>query len=438
MKKLLRYLLFFVLLAGFVYLGYFAYRKYAGQKERTVFRTAKIEKTDLIRSITATGTVEPEELVNVGAQVQGMITQFGIDRDGKAVDYGSRVKAGSVLARIDDALYAADVKSAKAAKLQAEASITTAKANILQAEAKLELAQLNMNRAKQLLPTNAIAKSTYDSELADYHVAVATVASARATLEQAQAQLASANATLEREERDLSYCVISSPVDGVIIDRRVNIGQTVVSSMSAPSLFLIAKDLRKMQVWVSVNEADVGQIKVGQNVIFTVDAFQNREFKGKVHKVRLNATMSSNVVTYVVEVETDNSDGVLLPYLTANVKFILARRNDVLAIPNAALRFTPEPSETVNADVIAKAQSSIKDKDRVLWVVENEMLRPVVVQTGMNDGTMTQVQSEKIKDGMTVVTGTEVLSGTEQVATTQKSPFLPTPPRRTTTGRRNR
>lgn len=440
MKKLLRYLLFFVILAGFVYLGYFAYQKYAGPKDRTVFRTSKIEKMDLMRSITATGTVEPEELVNVGAQVQGMITQFGIDQEGKTVDYGSRVKAGAVLARIDDALYAADVKSAKATKLQAEAAITTAKANILQAEAKLELAQLNMNRAKQLLPTNAIAKSTYDSEQADYHVAQATLASAKASLEQASAQLASANANLEREERDLSYCVITSPVDGVIIDRRVNIGQTVVSSMSAPSLFLIAKDLRKMQVWVSVNEADVGQIKVGQDVIFTVDAFENREFKGKVHKVRLNATMSSNVVTYVVEVETDNSNGVLLPYLTANVKFILARHNGVFAIPNAALRFTPEPSETVSADVIAKALSSVKDKERVIWVVENEMLRPVIVQAGLNDGAMVEIASDKIKEGMTVVTGMEVLSGAEQIsAAPSKSPFLPTPPRRgATSGRRAR
>ncbi len=439
MKKLLRYVLFFVILAGFVYLGYFAYRKYAGPKDRTVFRTEKIEKTDLIRSITATGTVEPEELVNVGAQVQGMITQFGIDRDGKTVDYGSYVTAGSVLARIDDALYAADVKSAKAAKLQAEAAITTAKANILQAEAKLELAKLNMNRAKQLLPTNAIAKSTYDSELADYHVALANQASANASLEQANAQLASANAALEREERDLSYCVIRSPVDGVIIDRRVNIGQTVVSSMSAPSLFLIAKDLRKMQVWVSVNEADVGQIKVGQDVIFTVDAFQNREFKGKVHKVRLNATMSSNVVTYVVEVETDNSDGVLLPYLTANVKFILARRSDVLAVANAALRFTPEASAAVRQDVISKARNARKEKERTVWMVENEMLRPVIVQTGLNDGTMTEIQSDQLKEGMTVVTGTEVLSSSAQAsAAPSKSPFLPTPPRRSSSGGRAR
>lgn len=131
----------------------------------------------------------------------------------------------------------------------------------------------------------------------------------------------------------------------MIIDRRVSVGQTVVSSMSAPSLFLIAKDLRRMQIWVSVNEADVGMIKVGQPVIFTVDAFQGREFKGEVQKIRLNATMSQNVVTYVVEVGTDNSDGTLLPYLTANVKFILDKRENAFAVPNAALRFTPDASD---------------------------------------------------------------------------------------------
>lgn len=437
MKKLIRFILFFAVLVALGYGGYLAYQKYAGPKERTVFRTEKIEKTNLIRSITATGTVEPEELVNVGAQVQGMITQFGTDANGKSIDYGSRVKAGELLARIDDSLYAADLKSAQASQLQAKAEISTANANILQAEAKLELATLNLNRAKQLLPTNAIAKNTYDSALADHHVANATLAVAKAALEQGNAQLASANASQERAARNLSYCVINSPVDGVIIDRRVNIGQTVVSSMSAPSLFLIAKDLRRMQVWVSVNEADVGQIKTGQEVLFTVDAFQNREFLGHVRKVRLNATMSQNVVTYVVEVETDNSNGVLLPYLTANVKFILAKRNGVLAVSNAALRFTPDTA-SVSPDVQAKIQNVSKngrEKERVVWVVENELLRPVTVQTGLNDGVSTEMQSDNLKEGMTVVTGSEVLSASDQVSSNpSKSPFLPTPPRQS--GRR--
>ncbi|MBE6370840.1 MAG: HlyD family efflux transporter periplasmic adaptor subunit [Lentisphaerae bacterium] len=441
MKKIIRLILGLAILAVLVYLAVLAYRKYAGPKDRVMFRTDTIRKTDLVRSITATGTVEPEELVNVGAQVQGMITKFGPDTKGKPVDYGSIVKEGGVLAWIDDSLYAAELRSAQASQLQAKASINSANSNILQAKARLQLAELNMNRAKQLRPTNAIAQNTYDEALADHDVAKANLAVAEASLAQAQAQLASANAAQERAARNLSYCVIKSPVNGVIIDRRVNIGQTVVSSMNAPSLFLIAKDLKRMQVWVSVNEADVGQIKVGLPVQFTVDAFQNRMFKGTVRKVRLNATMSQNVVTYVVEVETDNSDGTLLPYLTANVKFLLAQRQGVLAVPNAAFRFSP--SETM----IPPAYKGELDKpldrkkrERRIWVQHGNSIKPLVVTAGLNDGSTTEVSSPELKEGMVVVTGQEIQTAARQMAAgaggENRSPFLPSMPRRQRTQRR--
>ena len=393
-----------------------------------------------MRSITATGTVEPEELVNVGAQVQGMITKFGLDTDGKPVDYRSTVKEGGVLAWIDDSLYAAELKSAQAAQLQAKAAINSAKSNILQAKAKLELAELNMKRAQQLRPAKAIAQNAYDEALSAYDVAKSNLAVAEASQSQAEAQLAAANAAYERAARNLSYCVIKSPVNGVIIDRRVNIGQTVVSSMNAPSLFLIAKDLKRMQVWVSVNEADVGQIKVGLPVYFTVDAFQNREFKGAVRKVRLNATMSQNVVTYVVEVETDNSDGALLPYLTANVKFILAERKGVLVVPNAAFRFTPT-ADMVPEKYRGQLETTFdrKSRERRIWIQDGNSLRPLTVKVGLNDGASTEVSSPELKEDMVVVTGTEVETAAQQTAaggSENRSPFLPSPPRRQRTQRR--
>lgn len=442
MKKFIRLVLGLAVLAVIVYLGVLAYRKYAGPKDRVVFRTDTVRKGDLVRSITATGTVEPEELVNVGAQVQGMITKFGPDSNGKPVDYGSIVKEGGVLAWIDDSLYAAELKSAQASQLQAKAAVNSAQANILQAKARLELAGLNMKRAKQLRPTNAIAQNTYDEALADYDVAKANLAVSAASLAQAEAQQAAANASYERAARNLSYCVIKSPVNGVIIDRRVNIGQTVVSSMNAPSLFLIAKDLKRMQVWVSVNEADVGQIKTGLPVQFTVDAFQNRLFKGTVRKIRLNATMSQNVVTYVVEVETDNSDGILLPYLTANVKFLLAQRTGVLTVPNAAFRFVPK-DEMVPAQYRKDMEKPLdrKKRERRIWVKQGESIRPLIVTAGLNDGSSTEISSPELKENMVVVTGTEIQTAARQLGASggeNRSPFLPTPPHRQRNQRRSR
>ena len=342
MKKFIKIIISIIILAiigaGIVW----GTGKFKNNAAKVLFSTENVAETDIINTISATGTVEPEELVNVGAQVGGLITRFGKDVDGKEVDYGSKVKAGAVLANIDDSLYTIAVREAEAEKLRAEASIASSKANIAQAKAQFQLANATWQRAQTLLPKKAIAQSEYDSAHSDYIAKKAAIAVNEAQLAVAEAQLAGAKAALERAVRNLGYCVISSPVDGVIIDRRVSIGQTVNASMNAPSLFLIAKDLKKMQVWVSVNEADIGSIRPGMPVEFTVDTFPGRVFHGKVFKIRLNATMSQNVVTYVVEVSADNSDGKLLPYLTANVKFIRSSRKNVPAVSNAALRFTPD------------------------------------------------------------------------------------------------
>ncbi len=202
---------------------------------------------------------------------------------------------------------------------------------------------------RQKLGSDALAESSYDAYRAAYETAAANMAVGEATVVQAQATMLQSQAALQRVQRNLSYCTIMSPVKGVVIDRRVNIGQTVVASLNAPSLFLIAKDLKRMEIWVQVNEADIGNIHEGQAVAFTVDAYPGETFVGKVGKVRLNATMTQNVVNYTVEVTTDNSSGKLLPYLTANVRFEVTRREGVLAVPNAALRFIPQVAQIAPA-----------------------------------------------------------------------------------------
>lgn len=403
-----------------------------GAPGKVNYSTQPLGRADLVKSISATGTVEPEELVNVGAQVSGKITVFEKDADGKAVDYGSPVKEGMVLARIDDLVYDAEMRSAEAQKLKANAAILSSKANIELAKAKLVLAKNNWERAQRLYPQHAMAKSDYDNYKAEFDAATATVAVNEAALAEADASLASATASYDKAKRNLEYCTITSPVDGVIIDRRVSIGQTVVSNMSASSLFLIAKDLKRMQVWVSVNEADIGSLKPGMPVEFTVDAFPNETFAGKVHKIRLNATMSQNVVTYVVEVSTDNSSGRLLPYLTANVKFIQEQRKGALAAPNAALRFVPDAADlpAQYRETLSKAIGMRTGNTRILWVLSENGIRPVEVKLGMNDGIQTEIVSGDVKEGDELVTGTvAVAAAPGKNSGNAGSPFLPKPPR---------
>jgi HlyD family secretion protein len=387
-------------------------------------RTVPLKRTDLLATISATGTVEPEEVVDVGAQVAGQINAFGKDVNGMPVDYGSVVDQGTVLAQIDDSLYTADVQ-------QAEANLNSARANVVQSQARLNQARQDWERAQKLGPSEALAPSAYDQYKAGFEIAKANLAVAQAAVAQNQA-------TLNRAQRNLGYCTIKSPVKGVIIDRRVNIGQTVVSSLNAPSLFLIAKDLKRIQVWVSVNEADIGHIHPGQEVTFTVDAFPGRVFHGQVGKVRLNASMTQNVVTYTVVVNTDNADGNLLPYLTANVQFITGQRENVLAAPNAALRWVPqadeiEPEFRQVADAgdgvgkpgsVSTPTGGAAGPQQTLWVAHGNFVRPVRVKTGLTDGTLTEVAGADLSEGMNVVVG-ELSSRVTTVAGGGASPFTP-------------
>ncbi|MFA6900771.1 MAG: efflux RND transporter periplasmic adaptor subunit [Desulfurivibrionaceae bacterium] len=374
------------------------------QGNTVAYRTAELKRGDLVVTINATGTVEPEEVIDVGAQVAGRIVSFGKDAKGKTVDYGSLVEAGTVLARIDDSLYGADVA-------QAEAQLLSNKAGLQKAKADLSRTEQEWKRAQLLGPSGALSQSSFEAYESAYKSARAQVGVSEASINQAEA-------ALKRAQRNLGYCTITSPVKGIIIDRRVNTGQTVVASLNAPSLFLLAKDLTRIQVWVAVNEADIGRIHPGQPVTFTVDAFPNETFRGEVGKIRLNAAMTQNVVTYTVEISTDNADGRLLPYLTANVLFQLQKLANVLQAPNAALRWSP-PVKEGEAEIGTKkeemnggkkpssAQGPPKSKSSGrLWVLdEKQKLRQIEVQTGPSDGTNTAVESAELREGMQVITG---------------------------------
>ena len=444
MKKLLEIGVGLVVIGLLVGAVWFWFHRQAPQIS---YMTAPVKTGDVASAIGATGTVEPEEVVDVGAQVAGRILAFGVDSKGKQVDYGSEVEADTVLARIDDSIYASEAALAEAQLQQAQAGVAVAEANLTQLEAKRDQAERDWKRAQQLGSSEALAQSSYDAYKSAFESAVANVTSGKASILQARAAVAQADASVLRARLNLNYCVIKAPVKGVIIDRRVNIGQTVVASLNAPSLFLIAKDLKRMQLWVAVNEADIGNVKPGQAVTFTVDAYPGEGFTGEVGKVRLNAAMTQNVVTYTVEVVTDNSSGKLLPYLTANAQIQVAHRENVLTVPNIALRWTPPPERiapgTRQESGGTGSQGAGRGKSRAegaegmpvrgtVWVQDREYVRPIGVKVGISDGTVTEVQSAKLEDGMEIVLS-EMSSGerdsraagAKSGAATEANPFVP-------------
>lgn len=409
------------------------------------FETAKIQRGDVAATISSTGTLEPEEVIDVGAQVAGLVQSFGTDADGKPIDYRSRVKTDMVLANIDPSVYQTDVATADAELAQAYVSVTKGKADLSQAKAKQTQADRLWARAQKMGPSDALSQNDYEMYQADDETAHANVDVANAEIEQGNASVKGAQASLAKAKRNLDFCTIKSPVDGVIIDRRVNIGQTVVSSLNAPSLFLIAKDLSHMQIWVAVNEADIGRINPGTPVTFTCDAFPDRVFKAKVGKVRWNATMTQNVVMYTVEVETDNPNNMLLPYLSARVTFEVQRDRDVLYVPNAALRWYPVSAsevvpearsswKPVTEDAPApesrgagspkhnkKAEKPSKERHGTVWVKDGQFVKPVDVKLGVTDGTSTAIFADQISDKDEVVTGEAVQSSQDH----NSNPFMP-------------
>lgn len=444
MKSLIRRTIVTVFVLGLIIIAVIIFFKKSNDQSVS-YHTEKVKCGDLLVAISATGTIEPEEVIDVGAQVAGRILRFGKDKNNKTIDYGSVVEEGTILAQIDDSLYSADAAQAAAQVLQSKASLERARADINQVKAKLYQAKRDWERAQKLGPSEALAETTYDAYKSDYETAAANFAVSQATIEQAAAAVAQSEAALKRTQRTLGYCTIKSPVKGVIVDRRVNIGQTVVSSLNAPSLFLIAKDLKRMQVWVAVNEADIGKIHPGQPVSFTVDAFPGELFHGEVGKVRLNASMTQNVVTYTVEIITDNSNGRLLPYLTANVQFELNRLKNVMLVPNAALRWKPNSEQVApkirnlllktsgDEESRKKNQEHGHDKDQKLQTGKKEgtiwvnrpgnILEPLQVRAGASDGVVTEIEGNGLEEGLEVVLGQQVQKNPDSEATS--NPFVP-------------
>ena len=425
--------------------------------EQQEFRlvTDKATRGDFISKVQATGTLEPEELVDVGAQVTGEIKEFGTDANGNRVDYGSEVKAGQLLARIDDTIVELDIKRAEASVAQARAQILSAEAGLAQAKASISQARANKNkadrdldRAKKLGVGDALSQMSYDQYVNAAETAAASLESAEAQLQTASAQqasaaaqLQSAQAQLESELRNRDYTRITTPVDGTIVVRQVNVGQTVVSSMNATTLFLVARDLSKMQIWASVNEADIAKVKPGQEVRYTVDALPNENFVGVVNKIRPNATMSSNVVTYIVEIDIENPDRKLLPYMSADASFIVREIKDVLQVPDAAFDFRPapemvseehrgrRPARPAEGEELPAGVNPSNDEtggERALvWKKDGDKLVPIRVIKGLSDGTRTVVTpaaGETLKEGDELVTGiSEITAATKPTA--GNSPF---------------
>jgi len=341
------------------------------------FMTEPITRGDITTAVTATGTVNAVTTVNVGTQVSGRVKDI-------YVDYNSRVTKGEVIAQIDPALFEAQVA-------QARANLANAKANLDKAEATLVDARRTMDRYKELFARNLVARSDLDTAETNYATDAASVAAAKTQIDQAAAALALA-------ETNLHYTKIVSPVNGVVISRNVDVGQTVAASFQTPTLFVIAADLTKMQIDTSVDEADISSVKAGQEVEFSVDAYPDETFKGRVSQVRNAAVTVQNVVTYDVVVTVDNKDLKLKPGMTAEVSVITAVARDVLRIPDAALRFRP----------FEKGKPLPGGSGPAVWVLENGQPVRVPVTIGISDGTYSELVSGELKEGQPVITGSLV------------------------------
>jgi HlyD family secretion protein len=402
------------LLAG----GAWFYRR-AEAKEAPAYRFAAVERRSLQSAVSATGALSAVRTVQVGTQVSGQVSAI-------YVDFNDRVRKGQLVARIDPTLQ--------------QQAVQDAQAGLERAQAQLSLARAEYERNKQLFDAKIVTASEFGTVESNFSVQQANVKSARIALERAQ--------------KNLGYTAIYAPIDGVIVERNVDVGQTVAASLSAPQLFLIANDLSQMQILASVSESDIGAIKEGQQVKFTVQPYPSQSFTGTVRQVRLQSTTQDNVVNYTAVVGVSNPDGKLLPGMTATVQFLTGSADDVLTVPNAALRFRPTADQMAN---IAGRESSARSGARTaadsarwrarrtgmgganasgapaggsvgtLWTSDaSGKLKPIRVRTGLSDGQKTEVQGRDLREGTQVVVGTTSSSQQSASQGAQSSnPFQP-------------
>lgn len=372
-----------VILTGAIGGGWYFFAV-SGGKSGEIYKTAKIEQGYLAQTVSANGTLNPVVLVSVGTQVSGTVKKL-------LVDYNDKVKAGQVLAILDPSLYDAQMA-------QSEASVKSA-------EASLELAAANEKRMRELYAKEYVSKQELDQSIQ--------------ALKAAKAQLALSKASHAKDATNKNYSIIRSPVSGVIIDRQIDVGQTVAASFQTPTLFKIAQDLRQMQIDSSFAEADIGKIKVGQEVTFNVDAFANKLFKGVVRQIRLNAVTQSNVVTYNVVVSVDNPDEKLMPGMTAYVNIKTAERNNTLLVPNAALRFKPSnmSKEPIKTEEKSKKKENGIGRSATVYTLENGAPKAIKIVVGITDNKQTEVISGGLKVGDFVITDENIKNGAKKQST---------------------
>lgn len=351
--------LLIILLASAVY----GYTNNKSESNKENYRTKAVDRGDIVQIISANGTLTPLELVNVGTQVSGTVSKI-------YVDFNDQVEIGQILAELDPALL--------------KAQLHQSEANFKSAQATLKNAISKAHRGQRLLQKGFISDEALDE--------------IEQQLDIARAQVAISQANVERDRANLNYSVIRSPISGVVVARDVNVGQTVAASFQTPILFQIARDLRQMQINISVAEADIGQIHTNQEIIFTVDAFQDQEFTAYVKQIRLNPTIQENVVTYNVVATVINDHGILLPGMTANVRFIVEQKTAVIRVPNAALRYKPS-NDLLSMPINKQAHQS------PLYRLENKVPVPINVITGITDGNFTEVISGDLKEGDLLIIG---------------------------------
>ncbi len=359
-----------------------------GKKEEKIsFDTAKVEKTNIQTSITATGTIEPVTSVTVGTQVSGIVSHL-------YVDYNSVVKKGQVIAELD--------------RTNLISELNTTKANLSSAQSSLNYQLSNYNRYKELYNKGLVSADEYES--------------ARLQYLQAKEQVNTSKESVQKAQTNLGYATITSPIDGVILSKSVEEGQTVAASFNTPELFVIAQDLTDMRVIADIDEADIGGVKEGQRVSFTVDAFPDDQFEGRVTQVRQQATTESNVVTYEVVISAPNNDLKLKPGLTANVTIFTLEKNDVLAVPSKALRFHPNEALLQKGETIEDCEG-----DHKLWTKEGTVFKAHKVEVGTSNGIMTEITGG-IKVGTEILTDFNISGGAAEAEQQQAgNPFMPRP-----------
>lgn len=356
------------------------------KKTGFTYSEAEAAKQDIVNSVTATGTIEPVTSVDVGTQVSGVISKL-------YVDYNSVVKAGQVIAELD--------------RTNLMSELSSAQASLKSAQSELDYQKTNYERYKALYDKGLISANDFEQ--------------ARLSYVQAQQRTRQQKESVKKAQTNLGYATITSPIDGVVLSKEVEEGQTVASSFSTPTLFKIARDLTDMRVIADVDEADIGDVKEGQRVTFTVDAFPDDTFEGQVTQVRQEATTESNVVTYEVVISAPNDDLKLKPGLTANVVILTMEAKDVLAVPSKALRFTPREAMLNSDETITDTDAKEK-----VWVKEGSNLKAVAVETGMTNGTLTQI-TKGLKPGTHVLTEVNAMQVEAEGEQQNSNPFMPRP-----------